>query len=177
MVEHCQTVHNWKEVPCSSDNCNFVAYNDESAASHRVLFHSKHRTFARKKFPCNLKNCRSSFDFNAGLETHMRIHNNDLLECAFCPYRTVQGEGLKSHCRLHFKMFDFKCDYCYRLFVTTKRLNDHISQFHSEENYTCHICKKSPFSRKGLQKHIRNIHNLLTEWNDATKAFETFSRD
>ena len=154
-----------------------MAYNDESAASHRALFHSKHKTFAQNKFPCIFKNCASSFHKNSGLQTHMRIHNNDLMGCAFCPYRTVHVDGFKSHCRLHFKIFDFKCDSCDKSFVSNKRLSDHISQFHSEETFTCHVCKKYSGSRMGLQKHIRSVHNLLSEWNQATKAFETFSRE
>ena len=176
LFDHCRNVHEWEEIACSFENCNFVAYNARALRSHKSHFHSKHRSFAPKKFPCHWKRCKSSFKSNAALETHMKIHKNELFECVFCPFRTGQSGELTSHCRLHFKMFDFKCNYCDKIFVTKKRLNDHFSVTHSDENHTCHICKKYSGTKQKLQQHIRENHKFLTKWNESKKTFETFSR-
>ena len=177
LVDHCQKVHDWKEIPCSSDNCNYVAYSDTSIASHHTRFHSKHRSFARKEFPCTWKNCKSSFTYNADLLKHLRIHTNSLLACVFCPYRTNRDFEMKSHYRSHFKMFDFKCENCDRIFVSRKHLNNHFTTKHSDENYTCHICKAYTGPRPHLQDHIKYRHKFLTKWNEATKTFDTFCRE
>ena len=176
LVEHCQKVHNWKEIPCQFDNCNFVAYNVRTLAAHQTFFHSKHRSFSSKDFSCNWVNCNSSFPSQANLQKHIRIHTNNLLECDFCPYRTNEIAEFKNHCRLHFKMFNYKCEYCEKRFVSKKQLNDHFGQYHTEETFTCHICKAYSDNRKKLQKHIVLTHNLLTRWNDDKKMFDTFSR-
>ena len=73
-------------------------------------------------------------------------------------------------------MFNYKCDYCEKMFVSNKQLNDHFGQYHTEEKFTCHICKNYSDNRKKLQKHIVLTHNLLTRWNDDKKMFDTFSR-
>ena len=177
LAEHCREVHKWKEVPCSFDNCNFVAYSDSSNSAHRVFFHSKHRSFAPKSFPCNWVNCKSTFSFSSGLKKHMRIHTNNLLECVFCPYRTNEVTELKNHYRSHFKMCLFKCQICNRKYISKKELNDHFAHNHSEDNHTCHICKVFSGTRKKLQRHIKNTHKLLTKWNDTNKTFDTFSRE
>ena len=176
LVDHCRKVHQWKEVPCSFKNCNFVAYSHGILKSHQSSFHSKHRSFAPKKFPCNWPSCKSSFESHASLEVHMRIHKNNLFECVFCPYRTGQSGDLKSHCRLHFKMFDFKCNYCDKAFVSKKRLDEHFSDSHSDESHTCHICKKYSGAKHMLAHHLRDRHKLFTKWNESSKTFETFSR-
>ena len=170
-------MHNWKEIPCSFDNCNFVAYNSQSSTAHKVGFHSKHRTFTNKDFPCNWDGCKSSFTSRRDLQKHVRIHTKSLLQCVFCPYRTNENGDMKCHYRFHFKMYDVKCDYCDKLFISTKYLNLHYAKVHSKDYYSCHICKAYSAPRQLLQVHIRESHKLLSRWNQALKAFDTFSRE
>ena len=177
LVEHCQKVHAWRAIPCSFENCYFVAYNSGSSALHKASFHSKHRGYASKDFPCDWKKCKSSFRFNSQLEVHKRIHRNELLQCVFCPYRTNQESHLQQHYRLHFKMFDLKCSFCEKNFVSRSFLNRHYRREHSEETYTCQICSKYTGNRLNLQRHILEQHKLFSKWNEAEKTFQTFSRD
>lgn len=178
LVEHCKTAHKWTEIPCSFDNCHFVAYNSQSYQAHLSKFHTTHRTYVSHAFPCTWKNCNSGFTDASKLDRHMKIHTNDLIQCVFCPYRTTQYVILKHHYRFHFNMYDSKCDYCDKKFVTQAHLNFHVNDLHSNEgNLTCHICKTYSGSRHQLRAHIKHRHNFLTKWNEAKKAFDTFTRD
>ena len=177
LVDHCQRVHKWREIPCTSENCNFVAYNNKSSTSHKASFHSKHRQSTNREFQCNWKNCKTSFTSNYDLQRHLRIHTNNLSQCVFCPYRTNLGDDMKCHYRFHFKMYEEKCDYCDKKFISKKYLNSHYKNEHSSEKYTCHICTNFTGSRNLLQIHMIRSHNLLSRWNEAKKMLETFSRD
>ena len=175
MVQHCQENHKWKEIPCTFDNCNFVAYNSQSSIAHKVGFHSKHRTYTYKEFPCNWKNCESSFLFACQLEKHIRIHTNDLLQCVYCPYRTNERGDMKSHYRFHYKVLNMKCDLCEKSFINVKLLNRHyVNEHEGGVQQNCHLCKKEFGSRRKLQMHIRNVHKLLTRWNRKTNEIETY---
>ena len=72
LFEHCKTVHNWRDIPCNFDQCNFIAFSSHSNLAHKVKFHSKHRKFTRKEYSCKWKHCISSFRFQSDLKTHLR---------------------------------------------------------------------------------------------------------
>ena len=177
LVEHYQKVHKWKESPCTYENCKFVAYSTASLSAHQVAFHSKHKTYRHQGFSCNWKNCQSTFQKKKDLKLHLTIHNNDLLECTFCPYRTSQQVAMNSHYRFHYKMFDEHCELCDKKFTSKVFLNRHIEVEHSKENYVCHICKVYSGPKPLLQRHISRKHNLLSRWNQDKMTFETFSRE
>ena len=163
-------------MPCSLEFCNFVGYNSESCKTHQAKFHAKHRTYVSNAFPCTWKNCHSTFTDAFRLERHMKVHTNNLIQCVFYPYRTTHQISMKNHYRFHFNMYDLKCDYCDKKFVTQSHLNFHVNDRHSEGNHSCHICKSYSGSRHQLRAHIKHRHNLLTKWNVAKKAFDTFKR-
>ena len=177
LVEHCQNVHKWKPRPCDEDNCNYVAFSQQSYSSHKTRFHFKLRSFAPKAFPCTWEKCKSSFKCHHDLLKHLKVHNNDLLDCVFCPFRTDREFEMRAHYRLHFKILDFKCEICDKTFCSKGRLNHHYSLRHETEVFTCHICKSYTGIKNLLQAHIKHRHNCFTKWNDATKTFDTFSRE
>ena len=177
LVDHCVNSHRWKDSPCSFPGCNFVSYSSRTALSHRTRFHSKHRVFSLKDFPCLWSNCVSSFPNQSLLKKHMRIHNNELLKCTFCPYRTAMECHLKDHYRTHYKIFDFKCEFCEKSFVATHLLQQHTDMAHSkDEDMSCEICNKFTGPRGRLQRHIRQVHNLLSRWNETERSLQTFER-
>ena len=175
LLEHCRIVHGWKDIPCSSDNCNFVAYNSKSSLYHKHSFHAKHKTHNPRGFDCNWVGCKSSFDRHFLLEKHKRIHTNNLSQCVYCPYRTNEPSDLANHYRVHYKMFHYKCEICDRLFVNKKGLRFHHVLVHEDEKLTCHICKKYTETRFKVQSHVRQVHKLLCRWNEKEKKIETFS--
>ena len=141
-----------------------------------MFFHAKDRNYSDKKFPCNWKKCGASFKSNSQLQDHLKTHKNDLSECVFCPYRTSQVAHLQDHYRLHFKMFDLKCNFCDKKFVSRSFLNAHHLT-HSKDTYTCQICKQYTGTRTTLQRHIGRVHKLSSKWNETKQSFETFIRE
>ena len=63
-------------------------------------------------YKCPKPNCQSSFATETKLEKHMRIHNNDLDECQYCPYRYENKNHYERHLKMHFGIKDYKCDQC-----------------------------------------------------------------
>ena len=177
LMDHCRSVHQWQDVPCSYENCHFVAYNSLSFLSHKTNFHSKHRSFIPKEYPCRWAGCVSSFKDAYLLQVHMKIHTNQLYNCSYCPYRTNTDSRLRDHYRSHYQMRDFKCETCAKTFVTPTALKEHIEDVHMREQLlTCSVCTKFTGPRKRLQRHLRVVHNLLSRWNDKEKMLEMFER-
>ena len=177
LVDHCRTVHEWRERSCPFKNCQFVAYNSLSFSSHKTVFHSKHKQSLQSGFPCLWKGCSSTFGDSHLRDIHMRIHSNQLLCCSFCPFRTNKEEGMRDHYRAHYQMRNHKCETCERAYVKRSSLMQHYEEKHAKERVlTCMICRKYTGSRRNVQKHIRNRHNMLSRWNDKTKELELFER-
>ena len=63
-------------------------------------------------YKCPKPNCKSSFATETKLEKHMRIHNNDLDQCQYCPYRYENKNHYERHLKMHFGIKDYKCDQC-----------------------------------------------------------------
>ena len=66
---------------------------------------------------------------------------------------------LKSLLRAHFRIKEFKCDKCDRLFGEIGQLNHHYS-LHEGINYLCRICdlKYVASHRKTITGHLRKKH-------------------
>ena len=177
LVDHCRTVHKWHDAACDYEGCQFVAYNILSLRTHKTIFHSKHKQFVPRDYPCCWKGCLSSFKDSYLRDVHMRIHSNQLHGCSFCPYRTNEEAGLRDHYRVHYQIRNFKCEVCGHAFVNRGSLTQHVEEKHTLERViTCHICNGYTSTRKNVQKHLTRVHNLLSRWNDREKKLETFER-
>ena len=176
MVEHCTNVHDFKPMPCTFSNCNFVAFNHTSHAQHISKFHSKHKVYANNLFQCSVKGCERSFGSRFGLEIHVRVHQNDLLPCVFCPFRTTKDSDLSLHYRSHYKIRDFSCDICGKTFLRASTLLLHEENFHQKgEVFECQFCGFTS-TRMRLQKHLKNKHNMSSHFNKVTKSYDTFEK-
>ena len=69
----------------------------------------------------------------------MRIHDNDLDLCQYCPYRYEKPSNYTTHLKKHFGIEDFACDHCDKKFPTVTQLNLHHEQ-HEGIIYYCLIC-------------------------------------
>ena len=82
-IEHCRTIHHWRDYPCKKDNCEFVAYSKTSAKDHLSKFHSPYQAHNGNYYSCQRAGCKAAFNSNADLARHERIHGNHLLRCVF----------------------------------------------------------------------------------------------
>ena len=124
-------------------------------------------------YKCLKPNCQSTFKYPSLLDHHMRIHNNDLDECQYCPYRYVNISDYKDHLDKHFGIADHKCDEC-GLTVSTKRALAQHSSTHEGIMHCCLICNSYEIaSRNSMKMHLRSKHSDLLGKNinwDTVKA-------
>ena len=59
-------------------------------------------------FKCSKPNCQSTFPYQGLFENHMRIHNNELDKCQYCPFRYIEPLRYKEHLNKHFRIRDYK---------------------------------------------------------------------
>ena len=79
-------------------NCNI----QKNLVSHEQM----HKVRSENDFwyKCPISNCQSTFQYQCLLEPHMRIHNNELNECQYCPYLYVNPPDYKDHLNKHFRI-------------------------------------------------------------------------
>ena len=110
-------------------------------------------------YKCLKPNCQTTFQTSLKLKIHMRIHNNELNNCHFCPYRYIKPGDYTNHLNYHFRIEDETCDHCGLKFSTKKALAEH-SSIHEGILYCCLICNKYEMERKLLIKnHLRREHS------------------
>ena len=109
-------------------------------------------------YKCPKSGCKSTFQFSNLLDLHIRIHENDLDICSYCPYRYADPAQYKRHLKMHFRIRDFECDQCDLKFARQGDLNEHY-QKHEGISYSCLICNDYTNSFKsGIGKHMRVKH-------------------
>ena len=174
--EHCRTIHKWKPAACLIDDCQYVAYNQTTLAKHRTILHSSlNRSYAIKAHQCTWKNCHSSFRHHADLRLHMRLHTNSLRKCSFCPFRSAKTTDIVKHYRQHYGIFDYKCDFCGKLFTNNNSLLEHTKVSHDFEMANCPLCKREG-KKHSIQSHILSVHKVLSKWNKLKRKFEVYKR-
>ena len=128
-------------------------------------------------YKCSKPNCRSTFGDQESLIDHMRIRNNELDTCQYCPYRYVRAQNYSNHLAKHFGIKDYQCEHCGMAFSTKGVLFKHSSK-HEGIIYSCLICNtyESP-SKSALQYHLRNKHSDLLgkniNWDSVKKYVKT----
>ena len=127
-------------------------------------------------YKCPKPNCQSTFQYQCLLDPHMRIHNNELNECQYCPYRYVNPPDYKDHLNKHFRI-KFKCDQCEKTYSTRKGLNEH-NNLHEGIIYCCLICNTYEIAaRKSMKNHLRAKHSDVLGKNissDSVKRYVKF---
>ena len=109
-------------------------------------------------FKCLKPNCHSTFARQRLLNTHMRVHNNEVDYCQYCPYRYVEPTNYANHLNKHFRIMH-KCHDCGSMFTTKDGLTEH-STIHEGIIYCCLICKTYEIARKNtMQVHLRKKHS------------------
>ena len=174
LTNHIIDVHKYGDYPCSHDHCNYVATSKKALNYHGQmhLMRSENNFW----FKCLKPSCRSTFPRSHLLEHHMRLHNNELDNCQYCPYRYVYEHHYKDHLKKHFRIKDNKCDDCGLLFTTRHGLIEHATM-HEGIIYNCLICKiyKST-TKNAMRMHLRREHSDLLgkniNWDSVKKYVE-----
>ena len=110
-------------------------------------------------YKCSKPTCRSSFKDQVLLDDHMRIHNNELNNCQYCPYRYVRAQNYGDHLVKHFGLKDHKCEDCGMAFSTKNGLAKH-SSMHEGIIYCCLICNTYEVSSKyPMKNHLKRKHS------------------
>ena len=141
--------------------------------SHHGRMH-KMRTENNFWHKCLKPNCHSTFAATQLLDRHMRIHNNDLDSCQFCPYRYVEIKHYNDHLNRHFGIKAYKCDHCGLDFFSRRAMVEHASS-HEGIKYYCLICKTYESTKKAaIKMHLRYHHSDLLGTNinwDSVKQY------
>ena len=174
LTNHMITVHSYGENPCTHPGCNFVGISKKNLNLHARM----HTMQSDKQFwyKCPKSTCSSSFESENKLKRHMRIHNNDLVKCQYCPFRYVQSNQYTNHLRTHFGIMDYKCDQCDKAFASNGELNKHYA-VHEGIIFCCSICKLfQTTSKASITRHFRQKHADKTGinifWQDVQKFIE-----
>ena len=104
---------------------------------------------------CDRKGCGMKFRANAHLNVHLKIHDNDLLKCSFCPYTGAQRSNYAVHMNTHFRHAPFKCTQCTHKFYQSNVLAEHVELIHERdiEKYSCEICYFKTYSHRIMHRH------------------------
>jgi len=111
-------------------------------------------------FRCDRGNCESKFVSQSHLERHIRIHDNDLLHCHFCPW--TGNTGLDIHLNHHFHNRPYKCSFCADSFYQHIKRRQHEEVFHEKiaDRYKCDRCIFKTHSYDVINRH-RNHKCLM----------------
>ena len=168
LTNHMINVHKYGEYKCEDPHCNYVGFSKRNLNMHRKMHTRRaHQNFIHK---CSTPNCVSSFPFAKLLERHMRLHNNDLDMCQYCPYRYEKPSHYRSHLKKHFGTEDFACDRCDKKFPTVSQLNQH-HELHEGIIYCCKLCNAYESKQKvTIVHHLKQKHTDvlkdLTRWDE-----------
>ena len=154
LKNHMIEVHKYGEYKCEDPHCDFVGYSKKSLNMHRKM----HARQANLSHVNKCPRCGTSFRKPSALIGHMRIHNNELDTCQYCPYRYEHQSHYQGHLKVHFGINDFECDQCEKKYPTVNQLNKHY-ELHDEIIYCCLICNVYEAKRRDtIEHHLKRNH-------------------
>ena len=174
LTNHMIKVHNYGQFKCEYNHCDFIGFSKTSLNLHRKM----HTMAANQKYAlkCSKPNCDASFPNEIMLSRHMRLHNNDLDMCQYCPYRYERPNHYKRHLKIHFGIKDLECDQCDRKFLTSNELKEHY-ELHEGIIYCCLICKvyESKY-RNTIEHHLKRKHAEVLKNETSWKVIRQYTK-
>eukprot|EP00088_Acartia_fossae_P026817 TRINITY_DN2758_c0_g1_i4.p1 TRINITY_DN2758_c0_g1~~TRINITY_DN2758_c0_g1_i4.p1 ORF type:complete len:805 (-),score=130.43 TRINITY_DN2758_c0_g1_i4:119-2533(-) len=168
-MEQHKKIHSTENLDCTI--CDISFQNRKAYLKHK----RSHRSI-EKTFSC--EHCGMTFGRTSHLKTHMKIHIvGEKLKCLtckrtffdkkemgshvckhhgcdICGEKFLRARNLEFHRRMHFGEAVFSCSQCESLFLTKKRLTEHVNHQHKKEKkYVCEICDKRFLMKSGLTAH------------------------
>ena len=167
VVENSNEADHLKRVlSCTTKSCNFLFKHKD-----QLQYHIKCHNSDSPDFSC--VECEQKFEKWRECATHLwRVHaiDCDMLQCRYCPYRTLYPKILEAHYQTHRNLKEFKCDVCGKRFNQMSQLKNH-AVIHLDKTIAelpswakpkqCDICQKMFSDSKSLKKHVQAIHSKL----------------
>ena len=96
-------------------------------------------------------------DLKWKLQRHLKLHDNDLKKCLFCPWRCVTEaeEENANHYRLHTGLAGPKCEICGTKFASSRASKAHFLSLHERKNdrFKCKYCDFTTYYPAGVWSH------------------------
>ncbi|KAI8124146.1 Zinc finger protein 208 [Lucilia cuprina] len=134
----------------------------------------------RPLLECDL--CQENFKDLTLLRKHfISEHPKQKCYVTCCQRKLVQRVQIVEHIRYHLDPNTFKCNICGNVFLTSRNLNYHMHDKHTDEgqkrSFECSICQKA-FTKKGALKKHMEIHDTDQTYkcSQCEKGFSTEQR-
>nr|XP_014335827.1 PREDICTED: zinc finger protein 584 [Bos mutus] len=127
--------------------------------------------------PYKCADCGKSFNHNAHLTVHRRIHTGERpYACKECGKAFSQNSSLVQHERIHTGHKPYKCAECGKSFCHSTHLVRHLRVHSGEKPYQCQECPKAFAQSSSLLEHQR-VHTGEKPYrcDDCGKAFSRSS--
>ena len=165
------------EIHCiMDDNCSWSSHLTVDTFSHDFLQHLKEKhpciepeddTEDDSKKPllkCDFPHCGYETKKGFDLTTHFRIHNNERRhQCPICYKQFLASSHLRNHIKsLHTKERPHQCPKCPRAFVTAWQVKCHVKSNHADnKSYRCQHCSKVFKTPQSVAGHVKSAHQQL----------------
>ena len=110
---------------------------------------------------CDRGSCRRGFGDQITLDRHLRIHDNNLIYCYFCPWGGVRTDQFLMHMNHHYHFKPVKCPFCEKTFYDKNHCKVHQERLHDkiDDRYKCKLCDFVTYENVLYYRHQRASHS------------------
>lgn len=144
-----QRIHMPKRHICAMCERHFIY---QYQLQNHMLSHS-----TNKPYVCEL--CNTTFKYKHSFNAHVAtVHNGvmSMVECNVCGKGCTGRAALKRHKLKMHANATYKCDKCFKTFLTKRNFNEHTETPCNAA--VCKICQRLFASARALKRHLITIH-------------------
>ena len=129
-------------------------------ANSRFRNHLEIHKEKSEEFTCT--DCQKMFASKSQLRTHVTNVHRIKFKCDKCDFKTSHRESYEDH--LIIKHSDqkpsIKCPSCDKLFLTRRKMLNHVTIQHGEKRFECDMCGNKYTTRGLLNGHKKEVHEI-----------------